>query len=273
MKRRASILGMTFMATALIAFIACNKSDAVDTSPTTTSSGNTGIDPTNNNPTVENGVPEVYKKIYGATDISLDGDYVVITCNGLPDHKTPYYLDTEWESALYEAYNGTNSQFHLNPNRITQANLVFRIPLNPTEAGNKSTTPMGPIGVSLNGVPFYNQYAAGGAALTGEINSFDQYNGHPMQMGGYHYHIEPTYLTQNSGRDALLGFLLDGYPVYGPIENGKQVSNGDLDAYHGHAHVTADFPDGIYHYHITDADPYLNGDGFFGVPGTLTQSY
>ena len=35
---------------------------------------------------------------------------------------------------------------------------------------------MGPIGVSLNGVPFYNQYAGGGAPLSNEINSFDQYN-------------------------------------------------------------------------------------------------
>ena len=34
---------------------------------------------------------------------------------------------------------------------------------------------MGPIGVVLNGIPFYNQYAGGGAALNNEINSFDQY--------------------------------------------------------------------------------------------------
>jgi hypothetical protein len=55
--------------------------------------------------------------------------------------------------------------------------------------------------------------------LTNEINSFDQYNGHPQMQGGYHYHIEPTYLTAQNGKHVLLGFLLDGFPVYGPLEN------------------------------------------------------
>ena len=55
---------------------------------------------------------------------------------------------------------------------------------------------MGPIGVSLNGVPFYNQYAGMNQPLTREINSFDQGNGHPAPIapgqengvdGRYHY--------------------------------------------------------------------------------------
>ena len=130
---------------------------------------------------------------------------------------------------------------------------------------------MGAMGVSLNGVPFFNQYAAGRAALTSEINSFDQYGGHPAMSGDYHYHLEPTYLTTNKGKDVLLGFLLDGFPVYGPQENGKTITNADLDNYHGHTHATTDYPSGIYHYHITSADPYINGDGFYGTPGTVTR--
>ena len=129
---------------------------------------------------------------------------------------------------------------------------------------------MGPIGVSLNGIPFFNQYAAGGASLDGEINSFDQYYGHPANTQ-YHYHIEPLYLTATHGRDALLGFLLDGFPVYGPMENGVAVANTSLDDYHGHNHATTDYPNGIYHYHITDTDPYINGNGLFGTAGTHTN--
>ncbi|MCB0697211.1 MAG: YHYH protein, partial [Chitinophagaceae bacterium] len=121
------------------------------------------------------------------------------------------------------------------------------------------------------GVPFYNQYAAGGSPLTGEINSFDQYNGHPQQMGDYHYHVEPLYLTAAKGKDALMGFLADGFPVYGPEENGKTLTSSDLDSYHGHSGATADYPDGIYHYHLSADAPYLNGDGYFGTPGTITQ--
>lgn len=149
--------------------------------------------------------------------------------------------------------------------------MTFRLPKNPMEDGQHQATPMGPIGVSLNGVPFYNQYAAGGAPLTGEINSFDHYNGHPQNTGQYHYHIEPLHLTASYGKDALIGFLNDGFPVYGPEENGRVVTNDDLDDYHGHFGPTAEYPEGIYHYHITGEDPYLNGAGFYGVPGTVTR--
>ena len=90
-------------------------------------------------------------------------------------------------------------------------------------------------------------------------------------MGAYHYHVEPLYLTNAKGDEALMGFLLDGFPVYGPKENGVDVSSGSLDAYHGHTHATADFPGGIYHYHISGSAPYINGDGFYGTAGTVTQ--
>ncbi len=89
--------------------------------------------------------------------------------------------------------------------------------------------------------------------------------------GEYHYHIEPKGLTAEEGSDALLGFLLDGFPVYGPMEEGKAVSNNDLDEYHGHFHATPEYPDGIYHYHITSQDPYINGNGFYGTPGTVSN--
>jgi hypothetical protein len=213
----------------------------------------------------------IYKKIYGATSVSQDGDFVVITTKDLPDHKSPYYKGTQWEATMWEAYNGTNPQWGQNPNKIAESDLTFRIPLHPAEAATKAATPLGPIGVSLNGVPFFNQYAAQMAPLTNEVNGFDQYGGHPQQQGQYHYHVEPTYLTTNKGKDALLGFLLDGFPVYGPTERGVTITNADLDVYHGHTTATADYPNGIYHYHITAADPYINGNGFYGTPGTVTQ--
>jgi hypothetical protein len=215
-------------------------------------------------------VPEVYEKIYGATDMYVEGNYVVIKTKGRPDHKSPYYVGTTWAS-LNENYNGSNPNFVLNPNRIAEFNYTFKIPLNPAVNASHPATPGGAIGVSLNGVPFFNQYAAMNAPLTNEINSFDQYGGHPQQQGAYHYHIEPLYLTAQKGKGALLGFLLDGFPVYGPLENGKTLTSADLDVYHGHSHATAEYPQGIYHYHITADSPYINGNGFYGTPGTVTQ--
>ncbi len=72
-------------------------------------------------------------------------------------------------------------------------------------------------------------------------------------------------------KSSLLGFLLDGFPVYGPEENGAAIDNSKLDPYHGHTAVTTDYPNGIYHYHITSTDPYINGSGYYGTPGTVSQ--
>ena len=248
---------------ALIMFIsACKKTDDT-TSPTspTTTTGNIDI--------------SVLKdKFYSSPNysstvaVTIEGNYLVVKTNAIPDHKSPYYSVSD---ARYEAYNGTNSLFKAAPNTIVAQNLTFKIPISPKEATAKSATPMGPIGVSLNGVPFFNQYAAGGAKLTGEINGFDQNGGHPQMQGQYHYHVEPLNLTKNKGSDAFLGLLLDGFPVYGPKENGALVKETDLDGYHGHTAKTTEFPNGIYHYHITSADPYLNGSGFFGTAGTVSQ--
>ena len=149
-------------------------------------------------------------------------------------------------------------------------NYVFKIPRYPSEAADKESTPMGPMGVAINSIVFFNQEAAPGDDILEELNTFDQYEGHPAG-DAYHYHIEPIWLTENKGSDAFLGFLLDGFPVYGPMENGKTITNDDLDDYHGHTSATADFPDGIYHYHITEDLPWINGDGFYGEAGTITQ--
>ncbi|WP_298236691.1 YHYH protein [uncultured Algibacter sp.] len=197
----------------------------------------------------------------------VNGNTVTFTTADLPNHTSPYW-DTS--NPLYEAYNGTNVNWNQNPGSIGAQNIVFTITLNPEEATNKEATPMGPIGISRNGVVFFNQYAAGGSPLAREIDTFDQWLGHPA-MTTYHYHIEPVYLTEQFGNDAFLGLLADGFPVYGPIENGVTITNSDLDAYHGHTSVTPDFPEGIYHYHITGEDPYLNGNGFFGTPGNISR--
>lgn len=217
-----------------------------------------------------NTVPAVYQKIYGATSIISDGTFITIKTTGTPDHKSVYYPTT---NSLYEAFSGTTFNgvtFNKNPNTIASQNFTFKIPLNPLVASNHAATPLGAIGISLNGVPFFNQYAGPNQPLTNEITSFDKYWGHPQMTGVYHYHVEPLYLTTvKATKSSLLGFLLDGFPVYGPEENGAAVTG--LDAYHGHTHVTVDYPNGIYHYHVTNTDPYINGSGYYGTPGTVTN--
>jgi hypothetical protein len=230
----------------------------------TACSNSSSAEVTGNNSTA---IPDLYKSFSSAVTVSVDGSYVVLKSNGLPDHKSPYFPTS---SSRYEAYNGTNKNFHPAPNSISEQQLTLRIPITPSKLTTPSPTPLGPIGIALNGVALYNQYAGGGQPLAGEIDTFDQYNGHPQQMGQYHYHAEPYWLTKDS-REALVGVLLDGYPVYGPMENGKLVSNADLDAAHGHTGPTKEFPNGIYHYHTTGDAPYINGSGSAGQPGTVVR--
>jgi hypothetical protein len=232
-------------------FAACNGSNA------------TGAD---NTPT-QTTIPDFYKAFSNAGTVTVDGNYIVIASTGVPDHKSPYFGAG---NAKYESYNGSNPNFRINPNTISTQHLTFRIPLTPTALGNPSPTPLGPIGVAINGVPIFNQYAANNQPLTNEIDSFDQYNGHPQMTGMYHYHVEPLWITRTS-RSVLVGVLLDGYPVYGPMENGQLVVSSSLDAAHGHVGATAEFPNGIYHYHTTFDAPYINGSGFHGSPGTVSQ--
>lgn len=218
---------------------------------------------------VGDGVPSVFTKIYGASDIYIEDSNIIIKVTGIPDHKSPYFNTSD---NMYEDYNGTNLNFNLNPNKITGFDFTYKIPLNPKKSNTSNPTALGSIGVSINGVSFFNQYAGpNNQPLTNEINSFDQYNGHPQPQGVYHYHIEPLYLTNKFGSNSLLGFLLDGFPVYGPEENDTKITNDDLDEFHGHSHSTEEYPDGIYHYHITDQDPYINGSGYYGSPGTVTN--
>lgn len=239
-------------------FLSCKKSTTEATTTTTT--------------TIGTGVPDVYKKIYGASSITVEGSFIVIKTSGTPDHKSIYYATS---NSLYETFSGTTfggTTFNKNPNSIGTMNYTFKIPMSPAVASTHSATPLGAIGVSLNGVPFFNQYAGPSQPLTNEIVSFDQWWGHPSPTSEYHYHVEPKYLTTvKTSKSALLGFLLDGFPVYGPEENGATVTNAMLDVYHGHTAVTTDYPGGIYHYHITSTDPYINGSGFYGTPGTVTR--
>ena len=219
-------------------------------------------------------VPAVFKKIYGASSVTSDGTTISIKVNGLPDHKSPYYATT---NSLYQSYSGVTFGgfvFVKNPNSIIEQSGIFKIPINPKMATNHAATPLGPIGIALNGVPLFNQYAGpNNQELKGEMAGFDQFYGHPQNSGVYHYHVEPLHLTTlKSTKSGLMGFLLDGFPVYGPQEEtGSAVTNANLDVYHGHSHATVDYPNGIYHYHFTSEAPYLNGNGFYGTPGTVTQ--
>ena len=212
--------------------------------------------------------------------IYVDGNDIVIEGDGVPSHLSPYFVQTygQTQNGFYYwlDHNGdgindfwmqTPANMNLNPNRIAQQGYEFRIPLHPAINPNgPADTFLGPIGVSINGVPFFNEYESPTETLTNQvIQSFDPGNGHPAPQGRYHYHFPPDSLITVT-EDNFLGFAGDGFPVYGPKNpDGNNAQN--LDDYHGEFGPTPDFPDSIYHYHTNFTSPYIIG-AFAGTLGT-----
>jgi hypothetical protein len=245
----------------LVAFVACGGSAATTTAPTpvtTTTSTTTTTTTTTTSPTTPTTLPAIYTKFRSAVSVHVDGSFVVLQSNDEPDHKSPYW---PMDNPLYEA----ESDVHLNPSQISAQSITMKVPISPAISSD-SDTPLGPMGMAINGVVLFNQYAAGRVPLTTEIASFDHFHGHPNQDNEYHYHLEPVAIT--SGNEAaLVGVLMDGFPVYGPKDQDGSTPAG-LDECNGHVGATADYPNGIYHYHTTSVSPYISGC-FKGTPGTV----
>lgn len=244
---------LTFVLSAIVLALACASPTSPPAAVATTTPGTPGTPGTS-------GAPVWYAKFATTVTVSVEGANVVLRSTGVPDHVSPYWGVGH---ALYEA---PHAGMQVNPNRIAVQSMVLRVPMTPTRA-TASDTPMGPMGIAVNGVALFNQYAAGRTPLTSEIISFDRFNGHPQQQGQYHYHLEPLWLTSRDGMAALIGVLLDGFPVYGPRERDGLLPAG-LDTCNGHTHATADFASGTYHYHVTTTVPYISGC-FAGVVGSL----
>jgi len=182
--------------------------------------------------------------------------------NGLPKGDTTGEFPV---SSSDDAY-----QYDRNPNSIRSQSVYYSLPAHPTAASKPSCLPMGAIGIAKNGVALFNALDAGDRdAVAHEVQ--DSCGGHPQQSGAYHYHDVPSCLTKGESKhraSGLVGYALDGYPIYGPRgAHGKLLTNEDLDACHGR--VSKVFFEGrwqrIYHYNATLEYPYTLGC-FHGTP-------
>lgn len=199
---------------------------------------------TQNLPQPEMSQEKLKSLFQGNAKVSFQGDFMIVESNGIPNHKTGTFPNAD------------------NPNSIREQQLRFLIPLHPKRADKVTPTPFGPIGVAINGIPFYNQYNGQGQDAV-RLEVFDSCCGHPDQRGMYHYHKYPTCIKSPFKDPAgehspLIGFMADGYAVYGP--NGqKGKAPTDLDECNGHWDKVRG-----YHYHVTAAYPYIVG-GYRGV--------
>jgi hypothetical protein len=201
-------------------------------------------------------------KAYSATVSGVS--YYVFETETVPPHKSPYWGTS---SQYWEAMPSGNTQ---QVSSFTSQSYKFYIPVTPNVSSSGATSVPGvSAGVSINGVVFFFGQASPGNSLSNELSTFDSAQGHPD--GGYkryHYHALPKYITNYTAR--FLGILADGYPIYGTQEEDGTTpsttsTTGSSNQYpklnantYGHTHATTDFPNGIFHYHITNWDSSVN---------------
>jgi hypothetical protein len=176
----------------------------------------------------------------GVQEVDSSSNWVYIRSTGLGSHVMgPWYLDA--------------AHTQLFPNYPVNQQELFRIPRSPS-SGTNTLNGGGPIGVFVDGVAMFNSWDAfywnGSADVSGagsggywnrdayvnEGVTFDSANAHQPQSGQYHYHANPPALryflgdhvnfdsaadtysesTNAPAHSPILGWVQDGYPVYGP---------------------------------------------------------
>jgi hypothetical protein len=186
--------------------------------------------------------------------VSHDDKFLIVNSQGYPNHATAIFPNSR------------------NPNSIEVQDFHFKFPLTPRLAPEITRLPMGPIGMALNGVVFFNPFEMEGMnAVEGYSEVWlDACCGHPQQTGVYHYHKYPScvkspFIDNGKQHSPVLGFAFDGFPLYGPYESSNQMARDikeekALDVCNGHKDDTRG-----YHYHVTPGRfPYILG-GYAGV--------
>lgn len=195
--------------------------------------------------------------------ISFTSTHLVIRSRGLPNHPTAVFPD-RWRT------------LDGNPNYIQEQDAAWLIPLNPVEnprhlamqnqSNDNGALPMGPIGIAVNGVVFFNPFDH--ILNEDAVWRLDRCCGHPAPNALYHYHKYPVcvkspWSDDGIGHSPLIGFAFDGFPIYGPYETAGKLAKDSTERPLNEFNVHHDDERG-WHYHVTPGKfPHVIG-GFWG---------
>jgi hypothetical protein len=273
--RRLSSLPQILSIAALLAIASAGAGCGSSTSSTASSSSTT---------TTTNAYVTAYKTAFGtyagsttATVTYPSSCTLSLTTTGVPTYHNAYYLvpvSTTTATVTTVAYSAaTNSAMYLVP--YTPASIkpqTVTVNICPSKAASTTLTSGGAIGFTLQGEAIYNAYEGNGLGTpamsdnasytfsTGGVSYtayfIDQCNSHPTPLAaGYnwHHHGIPSCLISSldtaTGPSHLLGFALDGFPIYGGRDiNGAVITASQLDACNGITSVTPEFSTPTYHY-------------------------
>jgi hypothetical protein len=167
----------------------------------------------NNGITGYNGIPADVQQVF------YSANYSYVKCTGIPSY--------------------TIGPWSMNPNTPSNQNWVFKITRFPVPASAPAAAGNGQIGVLINGVVLFNSGDAMSynnqnvwhrVAQYFEAVSFDTSGGHPSPTGSYHYHInmKKLYNADPSKHSPVLGYMFDGYPLYGPYAYSNVNGTGGI---------------------------------------------
>ncbi len=178
------------------------------------------------------------------------------------------------------------------PNPLIAQNWNFSFTLTPKIAAQPTSIRglLSIVGFSLTGLPIFTpieaqqpaRQAFGDPVYNGIV---DLCKGHTAPVFSYHLHAIDTLTACNLGPDPIVGYALDGFPIYGPqgcldrrcnqvvTFESSYVRTGDptTNAWDAYSYVANDDPkkldecngrigpDGTYRYHATSAWPYVIG--------------
>ena len=184
--------------------------------------------------------------------ITKSGNTRTITSNDLPtNHTTGNYPISPSDDAY---------GYDRNPSGIAASSRSWSLPADPVKGPPQCMG--GEVGIAVNGVDMYNPLDA--LLRDAPVHEMqDHCDGHPNQ-NGYHYHSVPDCLYSGRSRKKppiAVGFAFDGFPITSPFEDGRRLSNDDLDVCHGKTSKVK--LDGkltrTYHYVATREYPYAVG--------------
>lgn len=123
---------------------------------------------------------------------------------------------------------------------------TYLIPVQPVKANTPTSIGRDDVGLSLNGVAIAPPAPVDAILGAYTIAAFDDCAGHINPVAGYHYHGSAgcsEIVTEEDGHAALMGYALDGYGIYGMLDQ-QGAESTDLDECRGHEDETRG-----YHYH------------------------
>ena len=188
----------------------------------------------------------------------------------------------------------------LTPHSLTPQSLTIKFPRNPSVAATPTNVVnrLGTAGVTVSGLLFYPVTEGPSPAESAYGDPYynkllDGCGGHGGPTNEYHYHVLITIAVCNLKNTGIIGYAIDGFPVYGPtaclnakctktalVKSGyTQIGNPQKNAWDAYKYTGTPSstvldecngriqPNGTYGYHATLSFPYIIGC-FKGTPTT-----